>query len=34
VRNVPDGSWVWSDDLPEHIAKALHDRADREGNDR
>jgi hypothetical protein len=30
VRNVPDGSWVWDGDLPEHIMKALFERINRE----
>ena len=26
---MPDGDWVWEGDLPEEIAKALHDRLER-----
>ena len=32
VRNVPDGSWVWEGDLPEHIYKALVERIEREAD--
>jgi hypothetical protein len=32
VRNVPDGDWVWVGHLPEHIAKALFERMEREAD--
>jgi hypothetical protein len=32
VRNVPDGDWVWDGHLPEHIAKALVERIEREAD--